>query len=274
MHSPDPAPVRTVVVLKADRIYAECVRQLALRVFPAARVEIATSVKAVTPLLAKGSVDLFVTGIGVSIDGDVLELLASYLRPPRTGTRRVLVMSAGRDYRELAALRALGIDGVFDSALEPTDGLMRAMKIVATGGRYWSLTIAEAMDKAGIQFGLLRVLTTFEQLALSIIGDGSDDVVAARVLGVSPGTVSSVRRDIHRKLGVQHRGELVRIAAQYGFVRFLPDQVLRPGYSILSAAYHARKAQRHESPSHATRIAAAARHRHVVQPTSVMAAVA
>jgi DNA-binding NarL/FixJ family response regulator len=263
--------IRAVVILKADRVYAECARQLALRVFPAARVDIATSIAGAAPLLADRSVDLFVTGIGVSIDGDVLDLLSNYVRPPHAG-RRVLVISARRDYRELAALRALGINGVFDSATEPAEQLVFAMKLVATGGRYWSSTIVDQMNRAGLNVNpIVRILTTFEQLALSIIGDGSDDDEAARELGVSPATVSTVRRDLHRKLGVQHRGELVRVAAQNGFVRFTPDGVVRPGYSILAAAYHARRPHRSDSLSHATKITPTARRHH--GSTAVMVAV-
>jgi hypothetical protein len=56
-----------------------------------------------------------------------------------------------------------------------------------------------------------------------------------------------VRRGLHRKLGVQHRGELVRVAAQKGFVRFTPDGVERPGFALLTAAYHPRYHKRRES---------------------------
>jgi DNA-binding NarL/FixJ family response regulator len=244
MKYPDCSVIRAAVILKSDRVYAECLRQMTLRAFPGARIEIATTVTGAAGLLDTLSVDLFVTGIGASIDGDVLELLSRYLEPPHAG-RHVLVVSARGDYRELTALRTLGIDGVFDSAAEPAEQLIAAIRTVATGGRYWSSTIVDHMIRTGLSINpVVRILTTFEQLALCIIGDGSDDSTAAHELGVSPATVSSVRRDIHRKLGVQHRGELVRVAAQYGFVRFTPGGVVRPGYSLLSAAYQAKRNRR------------------------------
>jgi DNA-binding NarL/FixJ family response regulator len=271
MQNSETRRIGSVVILKADRVYAECVRQLALRVFPAARIEIATSVPMAAPLLAAAPIDLFVTGIGVSIDGDVLDLLSRYRQPQPSG-RRVLVVSARRDYRELAALRTLAVEGVFDSATEPAEQLTFAMKAVATGARYWSATIVEHMEKNALNVNpIVRILTAFEQLALSIIGDGSDDTVAARQLGVSPATVSTVRRDIHRKLRVQHRGELVRVAAQHGFVRFTPEGILRPGYSILSAAYLARKPHRAEGAAPLPNPALAARSRSPDGPATVAA---
>ena len=59
---------------------------------------------------------------------------------------------------------------------------------------------------------------------------------AASKLGLSPATIGTVRRNLHRKLGIQHRGELVRIAAQNGFVRFTPAGIVRPGFALLVAA--------------------------------------
>lgn len=246
METTPPAAVRTVVILKPDRVYAECVRQMALRVFPAARIETTTTVEAASALLPARAVDLFITGIGIAMEGDVLELLSRYLQRPYSG-RRVLVVSAQRDYRELAALRLLDVEGVFDSSSEPAEQLSLAMQAVGTGARYWSATIVEYLHRTSSNVKpVARILSVFEQLALSIIGDGSDDITAALQLGVSPATVSTVRRDIHRKLGVQHRGELVRVAAQQGFVRFTPNGVVRPGFSLLSAAYYAKKTGRHE----------------------------
>jgi DNA-binding CsgD family transcriptional regulator len=80
------------------------------------------------------------------------------------------------------------------------------------------------------------LLSNSEQLVLSIIGDGSDDLDASVKLGLSPATVSTVRRNLHRKLGLRHRGELVQLAARTGYVRFTPAGIMRPGYALLAAA--------------------------------------
>src|SRR5687767_2107119 len=243
-HTP---PLRCVLILKADRLYAEALRQYTLHVFPAARVLVAWSVESARTLLITESVDLFVTGVGATLVSDVLDLLAQQAtRSSRV--QRVLVVSVRREYRVLAALRGLAIDGVFDSATERPGEFVTALRAISKGERYWSQSVLDHMHRVGsASTALFRLLTTFEQVVLSVIGDGCDNTVAARTLKLSPATVSTVRRELHRKLGVQHRGELVRVAAQHGFVRFTSAGVVRPGFGIMCAEYQARRARRAES---------------------------
>src|SRR5690606_16852777 len=137
-----------VVILKADRIYAEALRQYTLHVFPSARVLVAWSVDAARTLLAAEPVDIFVTGVGASHDSDVLDLIAKgNSRASRPG--RVLVVTVRREYRVLAALRGLAIDGVFDSATERPGEFVTALQAVATGGRYWSQSVLDHMHRVG-----------------------------------------------------------------------------------------------------------------------------
>ena len=247
MQSPLSKPIAAVLVLKSDRLYAEVVRQFTLRVFPGARVRLAASVDAAAEALAREPVDLLITGVGPNLEGDALELLAPD-SVHRTRFSRVLVVTGHRDYRLLIALRELDVDGGFDAAGEEPENLLVALRALASGQRYWSPAIVEQVRQnlAGDR-GLFRFLTVLEQIVFVVIGDGSDDTSAARELGLSQATVSTVRRELHRKLGVQHRGELVRIAAQSGFVRFTPSGVIRPGFAQLSAAYRARKQKRFTS---------------------------
>jgi DNA-binding NarL/FixJ family response regulator len=241
--------IHCVLILKADRLYAEALRQYTLHVFPAARVLVAWSVESARAILTSEPIDLFVTGVGASLDTDVLDVLAQQTQDPHH-TRHVLVVTVRREYRVLAALRSLAIDGVFDSATERPGEFVTALRAIAAGGRYWSQSVLDHMHRVGsASTALFRLLTTFEQVVLSVIGDGCDNTVAARTLKLSPATVSTVRRELHRKLGVQHRGELVRIAAQHGFVRFTAGGVVRPGFGIMCAAYQARRNKRTESKS-------------------------
>jgi DNA-binding NarL/FixJ family response regulator len=243
-----PTPtIRCVLILKADRLYAEALRQYTLHVFPAARVLVAWSVESAKTLLAVEPVDLFVTGAGATLESDVLDLLAQQTSKP-SRIQHVLVVTVRREYRVLAALRGLAIDGVFDSASEKPGEFVTALRAISSGGRYWSQSVLDHMHRLGSSStALFRLLTVFEQVVLSVIGDGCDNTVAARTLKLSPATVSTVRRELHRKLGVQHRGELVRLAAQHGFVRFTASGVVRPGFGIMCAAYQARRAKRAES---------------------------
>jgi DNA-binding NarL/FixJ family response regulator len=244
MESSESPQVRCVLILKADRLYAEALKQYTLHVFPRARVLVACSVDSARAVLASESVDLFVTGVGSSLDSDVLDLLAQR-SSGLLHANRVLVVTVRREYRVLTALRGIAVDGVFDSANERPAEYGNALRTISTGGRYWSKSVVDHMHQVGsASAALFRLLTNFEQVVLSVIGDGCDNTVAAQKLKLSPATVSTVRRELHRKLGVQHRGELIRLAAQHGFVRFTSGGVVRPGFGIMCAAYQARRAKR------------------------------
>ncbi|MBI4623592.1 MAG: response regulator transcription factor [Verrucomicrobia bacterium] len=236
--------VSSVLIVKADRLYAEALRQLARQIFPQARIKLAASLDSAGTALATENVDVLVTGVGTSLGGDALEFIST-CTCRNSRARQVLVVTTHHDLRLLGALRALSVRGVFDSTTEPPEQFLTALGAVANGDYYWSHSLLDLIHTSAARGNSLsRLLTTCEQLVFSIIGGGSDDVAAGRELGLSPATVSSVRRELHRKLGVQHRGELMRVAAQSGFVQFAPFGVVRPGYAMLAAAYQARKIKR------------------------------
>ncbi|MDO8543509.1 MAG: LuxR C-terminal-related transcriptional regulator [Opitutaceae bacterium] len=228
----------SVVILKGDKLYAQTLRQLTLRLLPGSNVRIATSVARASTLVRTRRADLLVAGTESSINGNVVDFLAVCSKPPAPA-RRILVLTTHGETRLLAALRSLPIDGLFDAANDNPDNFGVALRAVAAGGHYWSPTLKRRMERNAAS--LFRLLTILEQVVLSVVGDGSDDVTAAHELGLSPVTVSTVRRHLHRKLGVQHRGELVRVAAQNGFVRFTPTGVVRPGFGMLAAIYRSRR---------------------------------
>lgn len=234
-NTPAPEPY-SVLILKADRLYAETLRKLTRAVLPQASIQLVATVKDAAAALAARKTDLLITGVGASLAGDVFDILPT---GPASAARaeRVMVVTTNREQRQLSALRRLPIQGVFDSATEPTDQFKVALRLVAGGGIYWSRSFLDQLRHHSLETtSLSRLLTNAEQLVLAIVGDGSDDNEAADKLGLSPATVSTVRRNIHRKLGVQHRGQLIRVAAQNGFVRFTPTGVVRPGFALLAGA--------------------------------------
>jgi DNA-binding NarL/FixJ family response regulator len=238
-----PEAVRAVLILNADQLCAEILRQYVQRAFPHAQISLVGSVDAAAMALAATFFDLFVASAAVPLEGDILDLMSRCAADPSNATR-LFVVTTRRDVRLLSTLRILHIDGVFDSADEAPAQLIVALKTVAQGRRYWSPVLLQHMQQTTSSAAFFRLLTELEQLVLAVIGDGSDDIAAAHELDLSPATVSTVRRDLHRKLGVQHRGELIRLAAQHGFVHFMPEGILRPAFSILRAAYHPRRARR------------------------------
>jgi DNA-binding NarL/FixJ family response regulator len=107
------------------------------------------------------------------------------------------------------------------------------LRCINAGRRYLSPSIAEALFRWRMSPSSIgRLLTDKEQLIFSIIGDGRDDQAAAQTLHLRPSTIQSMRRNIHRKLGISHKGELVRLAVQHGFVQFTADGVLQPGFAF------------------------------------------
>ena len=247
-------PMSAILILKPDTLYAAILRQHLLAVYPVARIEAVATVAAAQEKLATARYDLLVTGVGPQLGGDVLDLLSA-CQGPASRVRRTLVIASPSDYRELSTLRLLGVPAVFDSTTESPEQFTAAVRAVADGKCYWSASILAFMQRSrATPNAIFALLTNFEQVVLSVIGDGCDDVVAAEELGVTVATVSAVRRGLHRKLGVQHRGELVRVAAQQGFIRFTPVGVERPGYGLLRASYHGRRTK----PTAAAESAAAA----------------
>lgn len=251
MHHPPTAPFRSVLIVEADRLYSTILAQSARRAFRNPEIVLAPSVDQATSHLAAHPVDTLITGLGSSLEGDVFELLAQ-ARALTPRPARTLVVTTTRQPRILTILRTLEIDAVLDSCTEPPKQLVNALTSIVRGQRYWSPSILQELQHGGETSALFHVLSAFEQLVLSIIGDGCDDAAAALLVGVSPATIATVRRDLHRKLHVQHRGELVRIAAQNGFVRFTPTGVVRPGFAALLSAYHARRMRRLAVPTRLT----------------------
>lgn len=209
----------------------------------------ARSVAEAAEMLGAQPVDLLVTGVESSIQGNVLDFLGTCLGKPRLARRAMVLITHG-DFRLLSALRGLAVSGVFDTVNDDPRKFIPALKSIGAGARYWSPSAHQLISEhLTYPDSLFRILTLFEQVVLSVVGDGSDDATAARELNLSPATISTVRRHLHRKLGVQHRGELVRVAAQNGFVWFTPDGVVRPGFGILTASYRARRRKPMEQPA-------------------------
>ena len=228
-----------LLIVKADRLYAEILAQQVTEFFRCMDVMIVSRINEARVALASGRFDLILTGVTL-LDGDMLDLLSTLAAPTRR-VHRVLVVTERKDLRVLETLRALPVDGVFDPSSEGLDAFERAVRAIAGGLSYWSDSVLARLTQHCLPSNsLCRLLTPAERLVLAVIGDGSDNDAAAQRLGIRASSVHSIRRELHRKLGVTHRGDLVRIAAQHGFVRFTPDGVVRPGFALLVDACRAR----------------------------------
>lgn len=234
--------LHAILIAKADRLYAELIARMCRLRFQTAEIAVVTTIGGAQKYFLEAVADLFVTGVGFD-DGDVLDLLATCTQEPRRAGH-VLVVTRRADQRTLAGLHGLAVDGVFDCGSESVPQLEHALDAVSLGRGYLSPTTVERFRNNCLVPGALsRLLTPNEQMVLAVIGDGCDDEVAAEELGLKRSTVESVRRDLHRKLRVRHRGELVRVAVQLGFVRLNPGATVRPGFSTMVSACRARKVE-------------------------------
>lgn len=173
-------------------------------------------------------------------DGNSLEFVRECTQKVRR-VERILIVTGRKDARLLTTLRVLPIGGVFDPDSEGLPELEGALRTVMNGRAYWSRAVIERLSAEGAAPAHCRLLSPTEQLVFAMIGDGCDDSTAGRHLDRSAATVQTVRRALHTKLCVQHKGDLVRLAVQYGFVEFTPDGVCRPGLASLLEACKRRR---------------------------------
>lgn len=228
--------LRHVLVIKADRFYAHAIRQELTVALPDSQIHVAPRVAEAAEFLAETPVELLVTGVEM-VDGDVLELLADCTHEPRR-VRRVLVVTGRREPHVIASLVALRVDGIFDSGSEEPEQFQAAVAMIVSGGTFFSASFS-ALRKA--PDSRLRLLTRTQRLVFAVIGDGCANAAAAVRLGMAESTVKSHRRDIHRILGVQHKGELISAAEELGFVATTAEGTIRPGLSTMLAARQQRR---------------------------------
>ncbi len=120
------------------------------------------------------------------------------------------------------AVRALkaGAAGYVTKASAP-DELIRAIRKVASGGRYVSPWLAErlAQDAAGDAEHSHEALSEREHEVLRMLASGRSATEIASQLSLSVKTVSTYRTRALEKLGLQSNAELVRYAFEHRLVQ-------------------------------------------------------
>lgn len=232
--------MQRILILKADRVCGESLRDTAERLFPRAAVLLVTRIEFAAAILEAMPVDLLVAGLDLP-DGDALDFIFSAAKSLRRAGC-VLVVAGPPEPRVLELLRSWRVEGVFDTSDEDPAQLARALRTLAAGQPYWSAGLRADLDaRTRRDQARGHVLSPAERVILAVIGDGCDDDAAAERLGRSASNIATTRRNIHRKLGLNHKGELVQYAAQHGFVRFTRTGVVRPGFEQQRAAYETKR---------------------------------
>jgi DNA-binding NarL/FixJ family response regulator len=212
-----------IVILKGDRLYGDLICQHVKQLWRNADVKVfqlgfdaLDSIQAQVP-------DLFITGVKID-DMDGLE----HLEPFIDTHLPILVLTSRKDARTFELLRSIRYDGIYDGHVEGLENLPAALEQVIQRRLYVSATMVPHLKRP--KNITLDALTEKEQVVLSVIGDGSDDLQASERLKLSPHTINTHRKAIMAKLGLHHKGQLMIYALKQGYVHVTPNGVYYPGF--------------------------------------------
>ncbi len=224
----------TVLILPAALLSVDPLRRHVEEVHPGALCLIATDVGDASFIIQSECIDLFLVETDIP-DGDTLDLLFHTAQAPRRvgGT---LVLTGRNAARILVSLRALRIEGVFDSATETPAHLERALRMVETGRLAWSDRFVAGLHSDNCRT-VMHQLSPREQLGLAILGDGCSDRMASDRLAMALTSVRSMRQDIYGKIGAHGTDDVVRLAVQLGYTRFSARGLVAMGLSVLVHEY-------------------------------------
>lgn len=137
---------------------------------------------------------------------------------------RIIALTAVSDERHAARMMEAGARGYVLKRSSPQD-LVRAVRIVARGGRYIDPAVAHTLngsrpDSPHPPDLPLDRLTPREAEILRLLAAGKTTTEIAAALGVSPSTVGTHVTNLKRRLGVATRTGLISVAASGRLVTY------------------------------------------------------
>ncbi len=151
-------------------------------------------------------------------DGDGLEMAKTVL--DEMVSVKILAISSHRDPWTMLQVQRIGLHGFVDKNEQRSEVLSEAIHAVLGGRVYYTPIVNES--SATIRRdpkAFIRVLSDYETRILSMIGESQTDDEVAAVLGISPATAQSRRRDIMRKLDIHTTPKLIHYAIVNGLTR-------------------------------------------------------
>ncbi len=234
-------PTQVVLVVTPRRFEAEALMQAAKTAYPQSVLLLCRDGRNACTLLETYPVFLSLIALELP-DIDGLDLSASLMEKAQVD--RILLILDQVTEMTCDLISQEIVSGFFDSTEEPDRRLAEAIGSVGAGFAYASYPLRKARSLACAgRTPLDRLLSAAERLVFAAIGDGSDDLAASDLLGLSIHTIHTHRRNIMRKLGLKVRAELPREAVIRGVVRFGPEGVIRPGFERLLAKFAGRPAR-------------------------------
>ena len=144
-------------------------------------------------------------------------VVAEILRSESPGTK-ILAVSSENDPVTIHRAFKANIQGFLDKSTQNMETLTEAISKVASGGTYYSKSILKVRDKLlGEAMSFQKILSPREQEILALIGGCYSDQEIGNLVGLSPSTVQTHRKNIMGKVGVHSTPELIRYALDNGF---------------------------------------------------------
>jgi DNA-binding NarL/FixJ family response regulator len=136
---------------------------------------------------------------------------------------KVLGISSHRDAWTMLQVQRLGLHGFVDKLDQSRDVLRQALETVLSGHVFYTRAVTESSARLRQDpKAFTRVLSDYETRILSLIGEAKSDEEIAAIIGISPSTMQSRRRDIMRKLDIHTTPKLIHYAITQGLTR--PDR--------------------------------------------------
>ncbi len=131
---------------------------------------------------------------------------------------KILAVSSENDPVTIHKAFKLNIQGFLDKSTQTIEILTEAIRKVSEGSTFYSPSILRVRDKLLDEpMSFQKILSAREQEILSLIGGCYSDQEIGNLVGLSPSTVQTHRKNIMGKVGVHSTPELIRYAAENGF---------------------------------------------------------
>ena len=218
-------PQKSLLHIEDDVLWGQAVKQLLHRCRDVCHVGTAATAAQGLALCRIHQPDLAVLALELP-DADGFDLALTLVNLPQPP--RILLLTAKADQVTLFRAGYAYIAGLIWKTGQVHDTLRCAVREVLAGRRYFPAEVREAMRTIRTDpAAFFKILSSRELALLPLLCQGSTDDQIATQTGLCPATVKSHRQHIMTKLDLHRTADLVRWAAEKGFVDFLRPRSVR-----------------------------------------------